>query len=104
MTGMECNKEEAAKAKEIAAKKFKMKDMAGAKKFALKAQTLYPEIKGISQMLTTLDVYIAAENNVNGDVDWYKILNASPCDDNETLKRKYRKLALVLHPDKNNFI
>lgn len=101
---MECNKDEAARAKEIAENKFKMKDIAGAKKFALKAQNLYPEIEGVSQMLATLDVYIAAENKVNEDVDWYGILNASPRDDDETLKRKYRKLALMLHPDKNKSI
>ncbi|VVB08470.1 unnamed protein product [Arabis nemorensis] len=101
---MECNKDEAARAKEIAEKKFRMKDIAGAKKFALKAQSLYPEIEGVSQMLATLDVYIAAENRVNADVDWYGILNASPRDDHETLKRKYRKLALMLHPDKNSSV
>ncbi|AED94177.1 unnamed protein product [Arabidopsis thaliana] len=101
---MECNKDEATRAKEIAENKFKMKDIAGAKKFALKAQNLYPEIEGVSQMLATLDVYIAAENKVNEDVDWYGILNASPRDDDETLKRKYRKLALMLHPDKNKSI
>ncbi|ESQ47344.1 hypothetical protein EUTSA_v10027781mg [Eutrema salsugineum] len=98
---MECNRDEAARAKEIAEKKFKMKDIAGAKKFALKAQSLYPELEGISQMLATFDVYIAAENE---DVNWYGILNASPRDDNETLKRKYRKLALMLHPDKNSSV
>lgn len=101
---MECNKDEAARAKEIAEKKFKMKDIAGAKKFALKAQSLYPEMEGVSQMLATLDVYIAAENKVNEQVNWYGILNASPRDDNETLKRKYRKLALMLHPDKNSSV
>ncbi|EOA16689.1 hypothetical protein CARUB_v10004882mg [Capsella rubella] len=101
---MECNKDEAARAKEIAETKFKMKDIAGAKKFALKAQSLYPEIEGVSQMLATLDVYTAAENKVKEDVDWYGILKASPRDDNETLKRNYRKLALMLHPDKNKSI
>ncbi|CAN8272753.1 unnamed protein product [Cochlearia groenlandica] len=102
---MECNKDEAERAKEIAEKKFKIKDIAGAKKFALKAQSLYPEIEGVSQMLATFDVYAAAaENKVNEDLDWYGILNANPRDDNETLKRKYRKLALTLHPDKNSSI
>ncbi|XP_010440846.1 PREDICTED: uncharacterized protein LOC104724098 [Camelina sativa] len=101
---MECNKDEAARAKDIAEMKFKMKDISGAKKFALKAQSLYPEIEGISQMLATLDVYIAADNKVKEDVDWYGILNASPHDNYETLKTKYRKLALMIHPDKNNSV
>ncbi|CAH2079594.1 unnamed protein product [Thlaspi arvense] len=103
-SGMECNKDEAARAKEIAEKKFHMQDMSGAKKFALKAQSLYPEVEGVSQMIATFDVYIAAENKVNGETDWYGILNATPRDDDETLKRKYRKLALMLHPDKNSSV
>ncbi|CAA7055771.1 unnamed protein product [Microthlaspi erraticum] len=101
---MECNKDEAARAKEIAENKFKVKDFAGAKKFALKAQSLYPEVEGVSQMLATFDVYIAAETKVNGDLNWYGILDASPRDDDEALKKKYRKLALTLHPDKNRSI
>ncbi|KAH0862915.1 hypothetical protein HID58_080126 [Brassica napus] len=99
---MECNRDEALRAKEIAESKFKMRDFAGAKKFALKAQSLFPEMEGLSQMLSTFHVFIAAETKVNGEVDWYGILDANPRDDNETLKKKYRKLALMLHPDKNS--
>nr|GEW67830.1 hypothetical protein [Tanacetum cinerariifolium] len=97
---MECNKEEAIKAKTIAEKKFADKDFAGAKKFTLKAQALYPGLDGISQMLITIDVYISYEKKVNGESDWYGILDANPCDD-ETIRKRYRKLALMLHPDKN---
>lgn len=98
---MECNKDEAIRAKTIAEKKLSDKDYAGAKKFIAKAQSLYPGLDGISQMLTTLDVYIASENKVSGEVDWYAILGVSPNDDDETIRKHYRKLALMLHPDKN---
>ncbi|CAH8312906.1 unnamed protein product [Eruca vesicaria subsp. sativa] len=101
---MECNRDEALRAKEIAENKFKMKDLAGAKKFAVKAQTLFPEMEGVSQMLATFNVFIAAETKLNGEADWYGILDANPRDDNETLKKKYRKLALMLHPDKNSSV
>ncbi|XP_076956884.1 uncharacterized protein LOC143632198 [Bidens hawaiensis] len=101
---MECNKDEAIRAKEIAEKKLSDKDYAGSKKFILKAQTLYPGLDGVSQMLTTLDVYIASENKVGGEVDWYGILGANPSDDDETIKKHYRKLALMLHPDKNKTV
>ncbi|CAA0830868.1 Chaperone DnaJ-domain superfamily protein [Striga hermonthica] len=98
---MDCNKDEAVRAKTIAEEKFKQKDYAGSKKFALKAQTLYPQLDGISQMLATLDVYLSAERRINTLVDWYGVLDVDPTTDDETIKKKYRKLALLLHPDKN---
>ncbi|KAL6500939.1 hypothetical protein OROHE_025136 [Orobanche hederae] len=101
---MECNKDEALRAKSIAEAKLENKDFLGAKKFASKAQTLYPALDGISQMLTTIEVYISAEKKINGEVDWYKVLGVGPSADDETIKKQYRKLALVLHPDKNNSV
>lgn len=101
---MECNKDEACRAREIAEKKFEAKDYLGAKKFALKAQSLYPNLEGVQHMLTTLEIYISSENLVNGESDWYKVLNVSSNADVETIRKQYRKLALVLHPDKNKSI
>ncbi|CAL1374099.1 unnamed protein product [Linum trigynum] len=101
---MECNRDEAARAKEIAEKKFIEKDLVGARKFALKAQNLYPELEGISQMVATLDVYISSENKVNGEEDWYGILGINPLADDDMVRKQYRKLALVLHPDKNKSV
>lgn len=101
---MECNKDEANRAKEIAEKKFLAKDLKGAKKFALKAQALFPGLEGIPQMLSTLDVYISAENKISGEADWYGILGVEQQADDETVRKQYRKLALMLHPDKNKSI
>ncbi|XP_048331373.1 uncharacterized protein LOC125422906 [Ziziphus jujuba] len=101
---MDCNKDEATRAKEIAEKKFMAKDIAGAKKFALKAQNLFPGLEGIPQMLATLDVYISAENKINGEADWYGILGVEQQADDEAVRKQYRKLALMLHPDKNKSI
>ncbi|KAL7003580.1 hypothetical protein U1Q18_004732 [Sarracenia purpurea var. burkii] len=101
---MDCNKDEAIRAKVIAERKLTEKDFAGAKKFVLKAQTLCPGLEGLSQMLTTLDVYISAENKVSGEVDWYGVLGVSPSADEETVRKQYRKLALMLHPDKNKSV
>ncbi|KAJ1391126.1 hypothetical protein SESBI_36888 [Sesbania bispinosa] len=69
---MECNKDEATKAKEIAELKFIAKDTLSTKKLALKAQNLSPALEGIPQMISTLDVYISAENKINGEADWYE--------------------------------
>ncbi|MCE3051919.1 hypothetical protein HAX54_051190 [Datura stramonium] len=101
---MECNKDDALRAKEIAERKFLAKDFLGAKKFALKAQNLNPGLEGISQMLATLGVHIAAESKVNGEGNFYGILGVSPKADDEAIRKQYRKLALMLHPDKNKSI
>ncbi|XP_074303301.1 uncharacterized protein LOC141637788 [Silene latifolia] len=101
---MECNKDDAIKAMEIAERKFNAKDIAGAKKFALKAQNLYPGLDGIAQMLVTFDVYASSENQVGGEADWYGVLGVSPQADDDAIRKQYRKLALILHPDKNKSI
>ncbi|KAA8540674.1 hypothetical protein F0562_024407 [Nyssa sinensis] len=62
---MECNKDEAVRAKAIAEKKFTEKDLAGAKKFALKAQNLFPGLDDLPQFLATLEVYISAQKKIN---------------------------------------
>ncbi|KAI7985917.1 Chaperone protein DnaJ 1 [Camellia lanceoleosa] len=98
---MECNKNDAVRAKEIAEQKLKERDFAGAKKFALKAQKLFPMLEGLPQFMATLDVYISAETKINGEVDWYGVLGVNPLADTETLRRHYRKLYRSLHPDKS---
>lgn len=63
---MECNRDEAVRAKEIAERKYNAIDMKEAKKFALKAWNMFPELEGISEMLVALEIYIAAEEKLNG--------------------------------------
>lgn len=101
---MECNRDEALRAKAIAEARLEDKDFIGAKKFALKAQALYPELDGISQMLTALEVYVAGEIKIRGEVDWYAVLCVNPTADDEMVRKQYKKLALMLHPDKNNSV
>ncbi|XP_062115934.1 uncharacterized protein LOC133830049 [Humulus lupulus] len=101
---MECNQEAALRAKELAEKKFEEKDIAGAKKFAIKAQNLNPELDGIPQLITTLDVYISAEKRTNEDVDWYRVLGVDPLADVPTIRNHFKELALVIHPSKNKSV
>ncbi|ONK78596.1 uncharacterized protein A4U43_C02F20470 [Asparagus officinalis] len=100
---MECNKEEALRAKEIAEKKMQLKDFLGAKKVALKAQQLFSDLDNISQMITVCEVHCRAGLKVNGEMDWYGVLQLEQTADESSIKKQYRKLALLLHPDKNKF-
>ncbi|KAF9622421.1 hypothetical protein IFM89_031224, partial [Coptis chinensis] len=100
---MDCNKDEAIKAKEIAEKKMQDKDFVGAKKFATKALNLYPNLAGLPKILTVCNVHCSAEQKFPGnDMDWYGILQVEVTSDEAAIKTQYRKLALLLHPDKNN--
>lgn len=101
---MECNKEEAVRAKSMAERKMENKDFFGARKIAIKAQNLYPQLENISQLIMVCDVHCSAANKVRGtEMDWYGILKLEPTADEVLIKKQFRKFALVLHPDKNKF-
>lgn len=99
---MECNKDEAMRAKEIALKKMQSNDFDGARRIALKAQQLFPDLESISHLIAACNVHCAAESKLLGsEKDWYSILQVDRLADDATIKKQYRKLALLLHPDKN---
>ncbi|KAL1808766.1 hypothetical protein ACET3Z_025756 [Daucus carota] len=101
---MECNKEEAVRAKSLAEKKMEIKDFLGARKIGIKAQNLYPQLENISQLIMVCDVHCSAANKVRGtEMDWYGILKLEPTADEAAIKKQFRKFALLLHPDKNKF-
>ncbi|KAL6614872.1 hypothetical protein ACP70R_037142 [Stipagrostis hirtigluma subsp. patula] len=100
---MECNKEEASRAKDLAAIKLKEADYVCARRIALKAQQIFPGLENISQLLTVCEVHCCASVKINGETDWYGILQVEATADDMLLKKQYRKLALLLHPDKNKF-
>lgn len=102
---MECNKDEAARAKEIAEQKLIEENIAGAQKFALKAQNMFPGLDGLSQFLEVVIVFVAHEKKTNGEVlDFNGVLSVEPSADDETIRKHYRRLALALHPDKNKSV
>ncbi|KAL1217892.1 Chaperone protein dnaJ A6 [Cardamine amara subsp. amara] len=101
---MECNREEAIRARDIAHKLFSKNDYVGAKKFGDKAQRLYPNLDGIQHAVTMFNVYRSANNKINGKCvpDWYGVLGITALAScQRTVNTQYRKLALLLHPDKN---
>lgn len=100
---MECNKEEASRAKYLAEIKLQEADFVGAKRMALKAHQLFPGLENISRLLAVCEVHCCAAVKINGETDWYGILQLEATADDMALKKQYRKLALLLHPDKNKF-
>ncbi|KAI4364582.1 hypothetical protein MLD38_020655 [Melastoma candidum] len=101
---MECNKEEALRAKDIAETRMQKNDFTGALRIAQKAQHLFPELANMAHMLAVCEVHCSAQKKAFGsEVDWYAILQVEKTVDETTLKKQFRKLALLLHPDKNKF-
>ncbi|PRQ42028.1 putative DnaJ domain-containing protein [Rosa chinensis] len=99
---MDCNKEEAIKAMQLAERKMQDNDFTGARKMAQKAQQLFPGLENISQLLAVCEVHCSAENKLDGsEMDWYGILQVQRFSHEAIIKKQFRKLGLLLNPDKN---
>ncbi|KAF9607428.1 hypothetical protein IFM89_035566 [Coptis chinensis] len=97
---MDCNKEEARRAQKMAEEKMENKDFIKASKFALMAKRLYPTLENIEKMLAVCEVHCSAQLK---DRDWYGILQVVHTVDRASMKKQYRKLVSLLHPDNNKF-
>ncbi|KAL1547963.1 hypothetical protein AAHA92_16261 [Salvia divinorum] len=87
----------------IAEKLLRSKDFAGSRDFAILAQETEPLIDGSDQILAVAEVLLASDTKRN-QPDWYSILQIPPrTSDPDLIKKQYRRLALLLHPDKNKF-
>lgn len=96
------NRAEAERLLGIAEKLLQGRDLNGSKDFAILAQETEPLLDGSDQILAVADILIAAEKRINNHHDWYSILQIDRrSDDLDLIKRQYRRLALLLHPDKN---
>ncbi|CAL9224570.1 unnamed protein product [Arabidopsis halleri] len=91
--------EEARRAMEIVERKLMEKDYVGAKKFINNAHNLFPNLD--DRWKTMIDVYISASNVGGSEADWYGVLGVDSLADDEAVKKNYKQLALLLHPDKN---
>ncbi|XVF39633.1 hypothetical protein PTKIN_Ptkin01aG0049400 [Pterospermum kingtungense] len=88
----------------IAEKLLQNRDFNGSREFAILAQETEPLLDGSDQILAVADVILAAEKRINNHHDWYSILQIDHrSDDGDLIKKQYRRLALLLHPDKNKF-
>lgn len=85
---------EARRLKSLAENKYKCSSLKSALKYARRALQLYPELDGISTMVMSLKILRAFPT------DHYKILRVEPFSHINAVKKQYKALALVLHPDK----
>ncbi|XP_004305042.1 PREDICTED: uncharacterized protein LOC101310244 [Fragaria vesca subsp. vesca] len=101
---MDCNKEDAIKAMQLAERKMQGNDFTGARKMAQKAQRLFPGLGNITQLLAVCDVHCSAENKLGGcEMDWYGILQVQRFSTEAIINEKFKKLMPLLHPDTNKF-
>ncbi|KMZ68774.1 DnaJ domain containing protein, expressed [Zostera marina] len=82
--------------KDLAEEKYNSSDINSALKFAKKAQRLSPKLDGIAQMVTALRVLRIMPT------DHYGTLRLEPFSNSNSIKKQYKSLALILHPDKSN--
>ncbi|CAH2054844.1 unnamed protein product [Thlaspi arvense] len=99
---MSINRDEALRAKDLAEDLMKKTDFTAARKLALKANKMDPSLENISRMTMVCDVHCAAtENSFGNEMDWYGILQVDLNANDIAIKKQYKRLALLLHPDKN---
>ncbi|XP_019095612.1 PREDICTED: uncharacterized protein LOC104763346 [Camelina sativa] len=91
--------EKARRAKAIAMEMFNAGALNAAKEFAVKAKTLDPNLRGVVRLNAVLDVHMAYEKKINGEVDWYGILSADPSEDIETVIGRFTILSSTIFSD-----
>ncbi|XP_019198588.1 PREDICTED: uncharacterized protein LOC109192415 [Ipomoea nil] len=96
-----CNKTDALRAKEMAERKLTEKDFVGAQELALRAQTMFAGLDGLSKLLEVINIHVRSQRKINGEVDWYAVFGVDSSVGDEALRRRYRKmehLRLLLKP------
>ena len=98
--------EEALAMKVLAEEKYKESKLKSALKYARRALRLSPDLDGVSEMITAFKILkVGRKFSAAGESpDWYKILQVEPFSHINSIKKQYKKLALVLHPDKNPYV
>ncbi|KAI3966020.1 hypothetical protein MKX01_010977 [Papaver californicum] len=99
--------------KDEAELKFTDRDAESALADAYIASELKPNLPGIQQQIAAYKVHVAASvviqiDHRNNTSDWYAILGITDEDDDlidiEIIKKKYKRMALMVHPDKNESV
>ncbi|PKU72465.1 Chaperone protein dnaJ 49 [Dendrobium catenatum] len=99
---MDTNLIEAKKALEKAEAKFKSGDALGAIQLALKAKRLFPNLHGLAAHLESYRIHSAFDPKFPNRTDWYAILNVKRSLGLETIRKRFKELRALTHPDKNS--
>ncbi|KAK4742344.1 hypothetical protein SAY87_000345 [Trapa incisa] len=81
------------------------RDYHGAKSFAIRARDSNPRLEAADRMLAVVETLLSGEHLINGkQLDWYGILQLGrPTQSLDLIADNYRRLALLLNPDRNHF-
>ncbi|GER36402.1 chaperone DnaJ-domain superfamily protein [Striga asiatica] len=90
----------------IAEKLLSTRDLVGSKSFASRARDSDPSLTPADQILAVAETLLAGDRRIgNNQHDWYAILRIPPQQgrDTDLIANQYRRLALLLNPQKNRF-
>ncbi|CAA2965139.1 Hypothetical predicted protein [Olea europaea subsp. europaea] len=90
----------------IAEKLLSKRDLMGSKSFATRAVDSDPTLLPADQILAVADTLLSGDRQIGNNLqDWYSILQVSPQQghDQELVASQYRRLAVLLNPQKNKF-
>ncbi|XP_021736043.1 uncharacterized protein LOC110702615 [Chenopodium quinoa] len=88
---------------EVAKRMAANRDYAGARSKLLEAHNQFPDFKIATQMITVCDILCTSELTLNGEIDWYWVLELSPEASNSQIESKYNKLVSLLEGIKDDF-
>ncbi|KAL6125357.1 hypothetical protein ACLB2K_073416 [Fragaria x ananassa] len=91
------NPEAAIKALDDAEAYFKLQKLDAAIKQATQARNLNPNMPNVDNFITAYKIHKAMSCKNN----WYVVLGIPECTPSLIVNKRYKKLALVVHPDKN---
>ncbi|XP_044365777.1 uncharacterized protein [Triticum aestivum] len=101
MAAEAANREEAERALRRAEEHFLAGNVAGARRLAAKARRLSPSLPGAAHALAAYDVHAAAAGTQHRAGYWHDVLGVGRSASASAVKRQFRRLSLLVHPDKN---
>ncbi|KAE8809157.1 DnaJ domain containing protein [Hordeum vulgare] len=101
MAAEAANREEAERALRRAEEHFLAGNVAGARRLAAKARRISPSLPGAAHALAAYDVHAAAAGTQHRAGYWHDVLGVARSASASAVKKQFRRLSLLVHPDKN---